>query len=382
MKKPAACQKGKVRVQKKEKPVINKPPQTCAPRLAKLLSWIMAAGSVASCPNRDHAAIRVGSACSGWNSELMALEALRVNFASVFSCECADKVRALGPSMHTHQHVYENCCTEEFLRSPGCDLFMAGFPCQPFSKAGKNEGVQDSLGRGVVIFWLLRWLWLHKPRCFVLENVGNFAQQHKETLQIILELLAAFKIYAVEWKVLENSEVGFLPQHRDRLFIVGVLKSALTRPLAWPSKVDMLPLTKFFAPNRKASEVLGIESLNASERKILKECVQKIKQRGHVAESDHYVCDISGSSAHVMHERSPCLTVTRAGSNGHWLSWLGRKMTTSEILSLQGVRMQRVGDYSQHVTERQLRQIAGNAVPIPMLAKVIDMMLLSSGMKR
>lgn len=72
MKKPAACQKGKVRVQKKAKPVINKTAPTCA-GLARLLSWIMAAGSVASCP--DHAAerpIRVGSACSGWNSELMA----------------------------------------------------------------------------------------------------------------------------------------------------------------------------------------------------------------------------------------------------------------------------------------------------------------------
>ena len=376
MKKPAACQKGKVRVQKNVKPVINK-----TPVITKLLSWVMAAGSVASCP--DHAAeqpIRVGSACSGWNSELMALEVLRMNFASIFSCECDDKVRALGSLMHTHQHVYENCCTEEFLRSPGCDLFMAGFPCQPFSRAGKNQGVQDSLGRGLVIFWLLRWLWLHKPRSFVLENVGNFAQQHKQTLQIILEVLAAFQIYVVEWKVLENSEVGFLPQHRDRLFIVGVLRSALTSPLAWPSKVDMLPLTKFFAPNHQASEVLGIKSLNASERKNVKESIKKIKQRGH-AESDHYVCDISGSTAHVMHERSPCLTVTRAASSGHWLSWLGRKMTTSEILALQGVRMQRVGDYSQHVTERQLRQIAGNAVPIPMLARVIDMVLLSSGMK-
>ena len=186
----AACQKGKVRVQKNVKPVIN-----TTPVITKLLSWIMAAGSVASCPG--HAAeqpIRVGSACSGWNSELMALEVLRMNFASIFSCECDDKVRALGSLMHTHQHVYENCCTEEFLRSPGCDLFMADFPCQPFSRAGKNQGVQDSLGRGLVIFWLLRWLWLHKPRSFVLENVGNFAQQHKHTLQIIMEVLVAFKI--------------------------------------------------------------------------------------------------------------------------------------------------------------------------------------------
>ena len=151
----------------------------------------------------------VGSACSGYNSDLLALEMLKVDFVSAFACELDPKIRTLSALMHAHFRVFEDCCTNTFLQSPNCDLFMSGFPCQPYSKAGKNQGVADDLGRGLVIFWLLKWLWLHKPKAFVLENVGNFAQQHKDILQMILQVLVSFKIYEVEWKILgfSHSEI-------------------------------------------------------------------------------------------------------------------------------------------------------------------------------
>ena len=56
-------------------------------------------------------------------------------------------------------------------------------------------------------------------------------------------------------------------------------------------------------------------------------------------------------------------------------------MSASECLALQGVSMTRMGDYSQFLSDRQLRRMAGNSVPVPMLARVLDMMLVSSGLK-
>lgn len=347
--------------------------------MAKILAWVMAPASRQRrrCAKHTDSRLRVGSCCSGLSAELLALEMLGISFASCVACEIDSKVLSLNQAMHGHCEVFADCCTEEFLSSAGCELFVAGFPCQPFSKAGSNKGIADA--RGLVIFWILRWLWLHKPLCFILENVGNFAQAHKHILEMIMNILRSMEIYHVEWKVLENSAIGFLPQHRERIFICGVLKASWTQPFLWPEDVGMLPLRHFLKERPEHEKQLGFHSLNNTEKKNVQKAVADIRQKGWNAERHDYVCDISGTVPHSMWGVSPCLTVTRAGSSGHWLSWLRRKMTTGEILSLQGISLERVGDYSVHMSERQLRMAAGNAVPVPLLSRVIHMVLTACG---
>ena len=325
--------------------------------------------------------IVVGSACSGISSDLLALEMLQVNFVSCFACELNPKLRSLGEAVHQHCQTYEDCCTETFLASRDCDVFTAGFPCQPFSRAGKNQGVQDAAGRGLVVFWLLRWIWLHRPKAFILENVSNFAHQHRDTLQVILDILDEFGLYKVEWKVLDCCKVGWIPQHRERLFICGVLHSCLKSPLTWPTEVQRQPLSAYFDRSVHAPH-LSFSSLNRTEQKNVKDSFWRIHQRdGYNAAHEMYVIDVSGTKPHFMWGVSPCLTVARAGSSGHWLSWLARKMTTAECLKLQGISINRVGAFHLHLSEREMRQAAGNSVPVPMLARVMDMVLKASGMR-
>ena len=54
-------------------------------------------------------------------------------------------------------------------------------------------------------------------------------------------------------------------------------------------------------------------------------------------------------------------------------------MSTREILALQGVSLNNVAGYESCMTERQLRAVAGNAVPVPLLARVLHMLLHSAG---
>ena len=51
------------------------------------------------------------------------------------------------------------------------DLYVAGFPCQPFSSAGKQEGFADKRGRGTICFYLSEYIEKHQPKLFILENV-------------------------------------------------------------------------------------------------------------------------------------------------------------------------------------------------------------------
>ena len=68
---------------------------------------------------------------------------------------------------------------------PKHDVLCAGFPCQTFSKAGKQEGLKDQT-RGTLFFEIVRLLEHHKTKYIVLENVRNLiSHDHGRTWQVI-----------------------------------------------------------------------------------------------------------------------------------------------------------------------------------------------------
>ncbi len=103
---------------------------------------------------------------------------------------------------------------------PDFDFLLAGFPCQPFSYAGKQKGFGDT--RGTLFFEIERLLRVHQPRGFLLENVrGLTTHDGGRTLAAILEKLRALG-YGVDTVLLNSSDFG-VPQNRVRIYIVGVL---------------------------------------------------------------------------------------------------------------------------------------------------------------
>jgi DNA (cytosine-5)-methyltransferase 1 len=102
---------------------------------------------------------------------------------------------------------------------PVHDILCAGFPCQPFSKAGDQNGL-DCPTHGDLIDYVLQILIKRKPKYFILENVANLiAHDNKRTwLRISMELRHAG--YYISAKRLSPEQFG-IPQLRDRVFIVG-----------------------------------------------------------------------------------------------------------------------------------------------------------------
>ena len=101
---------------------------------------------------------------------------------------------------------------------PNHDLLTGGFPCQPFSKAGKKQGVQDY--RGTLFEAIVKILSIQRPKYFVLENVSSLlCLENGKNFQAILSALASLN-YKIEWKVFNALEFG-LPQNRERIVIVG-----------------------------------------------------------------------------------------------------------------------------------------------------------------
>lgn len=103
---------------------------------------------------------------------------------------------------------------------PQFDFLLAGFPCQPFSYAGKQKGFVDT--RGTLFFEVERILKKYKPRGFLLENVrGLTTHDEGKTLNTILSSLRSLG-YGVNYVILNSSNFG-VPQNRVRIYILGLL---------------------------------------------------------------------------------------------------------------------------------------------------------------
>lgn len=102
---------------------------------------------------------------------------------------------------------------------PDHDILCAGFPCQPFSKSGKQNGLEDPKW-GDLFSYILRVLQHHKPRYLMLENVPNLERHRKGTTWDTILGMLRDEGYEVKRKKLSPHRYG-IPQVRERLFIVG-----------------------------------------------------------------------------------------------------------------------------------------------------------------
>ncbi len=108
----------------------------------------------------------------------------------------------------------------QITESEPFDLLLGGFPCQPFSYAGKRKGFGDT--RGTLFFEIERLLGKYRPKAFLLENVrGLYTHDDGRTFATIIGKLHELG-YGTHDLLLNSSNFG-VPQNRVRLYIVGIL---------------------------------------------------------------------------------------------------------------------------------------------------------------
>ena len=122
---------------------------------------------------------------------------------------------------------------------PDFDILTGGFPCQPFSQAGRKEGFHDT--RGTLFFDIAEILRIKQPEAFFLENVRHL-HNHDEgkTYETIRRVLTEDLGYSLQEFIVKASDHG-LPQNRPRLFMIGFRNSKLSisRPSPRPLEFTM-----------------------------------------------------------------------------------------------------------------------------------------------
>lgn len=199
--------------------------------------------------------LRLGTDCSGAEAPVFAFRQLQTHIEALlrvhlsleheFSCDVNQSSRRFISQNCQPRHMFPD------LRSRGAtsfcllaqrvvpmpkdlDFYIAGFPCKDFSMLNRFRpclsGPNASVFQGVV-----RYITMHEPRVFILENVPGIAarkQGREAPIHEVMRVLRAIPNYTVRgWKV--NSNDYYLPQNRSRVYIVGIhtQKMSLVCPL-------------------------------------------------------------------------------------------------------------------------------------------------------
>ncbi|MCL2046814.1 MAG: DNA (cytosine-5-)-methyltransferase [Oscillospiraceae bacterium] len=122
---------------------------------------------------------------------------------------------------------------------PDMDVLTAGFPCQPFSIMGKQQGFADP--RGTLYYEILRVIDEKQPQIVFLENVKNLVEHDNGRTFYTICATLADRGYIVKHSILGAHTHGNIPQYRDRIFIVAFLDPKKANMFNFPHS---LPLTK------------------------------------------------------------------------------------------------------------------------------------------
>lgn len=147
----------------------------------------------------------------------LALSALK--HKCVFACDIEEDLQLLY-ERNFGLRVNGDIRAIEAVDVPAHDILCAGFPCQPFSKAGEQLGTECKLWGDLFSKHVYRILKEHKPRFILMENVANLERHNGGCTWSQMKLQLESLGYRVDTRILSPHRFG-VPQIRERLYIVG-----------------------------------------------------------------------------------------------------------------------------------------------------------------
>ena len=262
-----------------------------------------------------------------------------------------------------HKLTLQNLNDISVENIPKHDILTGGFPCQPFSIAGKQEGFQDERSN---VFWkILEIIDYHTPSCIILENVKNLISHDEgKTFEIIKNNLIE-RDYHICYKVLDTSVITGIPQHRERIYIVCI-----------KSKDIFDKFTLDFPTIQKASITSLLENNVASKYYYTdKSSTWDLVKSNVIKKNTVY----QYRRVYVRENKSDeCPTLTaNMGGGGHNVPLILddhgiRKLTPRECFNFQGFP----SSYKlPNISDTNLYKLAGNAVSIPIVELISNRLI-------
>ena len=145
----------------------------------------------------------------------------KLGHTCVFACDIDEHCQKIYKSNYKID-VFGDLTKIDVNKIPKHDILCAGFPCQPFSNAGKKKGFDDD--RGTLFFYIEKILKKHKPNYIILENVKHLVRHNDgKTWDLLNKKLKKLGYMFPDEEIIMSPHQLGIPQNRQRVFLLGRL---------------------------------------------------------------------------------------------------------------------------------------------------------------
>lgn len=277
-------------------------------------------------------------------------------------------------NFHDHELTLKDIHDVKVEEIPSHNILTGGFPCQPFSIAGKLEGFNDPRSN---VFWkILEILDYHKPEYVILENVKNLvSHDDKKTFETIKKTLTE-RGYYIHYKVLNTAEITGIPQHRERIYIVCMKSKEVYDQFNLEfDKIQKQPVGSFFesAPSNSQNPTTIDKKYYYTEKSKTWDLVKT----GITKKDTIY----QYRRVYVRENKSnECPTLTaNMGMGGHNVPLIMddvgiRKLTPRECFNFQGFP-NTYNVPNKKISDANLYKLIGNAVSVPVVSLIAERLI-------
>ena len=241
---------------------------------------------------------------------------------------------------------------------PYVDIYVSGFPCQPYSRANKFKTPVDP--RLNLFEDCIRVIKTVNPKFFILENVKALVTHNKgKTFESILHELHKLEKYNIYWKVFNTCEYG-IPQKRERVYIIGI-KKEYDKNFVYPEPIKLEVFVNDIITTEPVDNKFGY--LTDHKSKLLNELVDnnKIDKL-----EKHWSVNLNVSHQKMCYPKldiCPCLLAGNGGDCIFYLTSIKRRYTPREYLNLQGFNT----TFKQCVSNSKMYKQVGNSMSVNVL---------------
>ena len=369
------------------------------------------------------ATINIGTTFSGIGAIEHAFQRLKLKHEILFAGDIDDHVKRSYFANYDigHQNWHSDIhdlSAKKYKKK--IDILVGGSPCQAFSMVGKRLGLEDT--RGTLFYEFARVVNEAKPKVFIYENVRGLTNHDGgRTWQVVKDVFHDLG-YKIHFDLLNSKDYG-IPQHRERIFVVGFLDNDVSFNFPQPVKLErsMQDFLEDFTESKYYLREKGVKFVTSTKNRLKRytqingavALCQKANQQFNwhgdfvfdehklKTEFDEFVFDVAAveekyylspkvskyvlasgtknfktSTATDLPVARPLLQsmhkMHRAGVDNYVTHHFGRirKLTPRECLRLMGFR----DNFKIEVSDTQMYRQAGNSIVVDVLIALLKQM--------